>query len=233
MADNPGPRPADGGADQPADDDVFAELVARFDDEPAEHTWPAAEDVPAGPAEDADATRPAAGSALVAGAGPAEGVDDEPGTVPPTVAGADGLAAGGPAAGPAGRDLLDDAVGRGLAEGTGRRRPDGAETPATAPDPRRAGSDDDGADELDEVLHYIAPPPPKAGWVRPATGFALGAIALGVLILVAPALADRATSGAGEIAGVAFILGGVGALVARLSERPPTDDEGPDNGAVL
>ncbi|ONH28411.1 DUF308 domain-containing protein [Pseudofrankia asymbiotica] len=221
MADNPDPRPADGGADQPADDDVFAELVAHFDDEPAEHTWPDAEDVipgsgAAGEVGSLPTSPPAGGDAL-------DGDDEDP-TGPTSVATpasgpADG--AGGWPGGRSGRDLLDDAVGRGLVDGSGWRRP-GDTAPGAA----------DG-DELDEDEHYLPPPPPKAGWVRPSTGIALGAIVLGVLILVIPTLVSQVTSGVGDITGVVLILGGVGGLVARLSERPPTDDEGPDNGAVL
>ncbi|OHV35921.1 MULTISPECIES: hypothetical protein [Pseudofrankia] len=227
MADNPGPRPADGDADQPADDDVFAELVSHFDDEPAEHTWPEAEDVTPGSDAPGDVRSPS-GSARLAGDDAADGGEngappDPAGAAPPASGLADG--AGGWPGGRSGRDLLDDAVGRGLVEGAGGRRADDAGGGGAA-----SGDEDD---LLDEDVHYVPPPPPRAGWVRPATGIALGAIALGVLILVVPALVSQATGGAGEITGVALILGGVGALVARLGERPPTDDDGPDNGAVL
>ncbi|MDT3445952.1 DUF308 domain-containing protein [Pseudofrankia sp. BMG5.37] len=226
MADNPDPRPADGGADQPADDDVFAELVARFDDEPAEHTWPEAEDVTPGSGAAGEAGLPATSARTGGDAG--DGDDDEPtgptDAAPPASGLADG--AGRWPGGRSGRDLLDDAVGRGLVDGSGWRRP--GDTAPGAPAP---GADD--GDELDEDEHYLPPPPPKAGRVRPATGIAIGAIVLGVLILVIPTLVSQVTSGVGDITGVVLILGGVGGLVARLSERPPTDDDGPDNGAVL
>jgi len=232
MTEDPGRRPADGGADQPADD-VFAQLVSHFDDEPVEHSWPAAEDV-TGPSGATNATDDAPDDATgedgaaragedrtpmgPTGASSAASGSPAPGSPVSGLAGGSGGAGGWPG-GRSGRDLLDDAVGRSMAGDTGWRRPGDA-----------AAGD---GDELDEDEHYVPPPPPKAGWVRPATGLALGSVALGVIILMVPSLMNEASSGAGDIVGVLLILGGVGALVARLSERSPDDEDDPDSGAVL
>jgi hypothetical protein len=179
---------ADGPADQPADDDVFAELVSRFHDEPDARVWPDAEHVTRhGGAQD--------------GAGepdpPPRGRVDRDG-----VGGAHTLFVVGP--------------------------PPEAAPPGTAD--AAAGADPDEADD-----YYIPPPPPRVPRPRPVTVLALGAIALGVVVLAVPALVARATSNtAQEILGVLLILGGVGLLVARMGDRPPTDDDNwPDDGAVV
>jgi hypothetical protein len=100
-----------------------------------------------------------------------------------------------------------------------------------AGDPGDNEDGDDGDDGDDG--HYEPPPPPPVPRMRPVTRWALGSIALGVAIIVVPALIglDRARSH--DVAGVFLILGGVGTLVARMGERPPTDSDGPDDGAVV
>lgn len=87
-----------------------------------------------------------------------------------------------------------------------------------------------GADDDD---HYVPPPPPPVPKLRPVTRWALGSIALGVAILVVPALIGLNHSRSQDVAGVLLILGGVGTLVARMGDRPPTDFDGPDDGAVV
>ncbi|ABW11265.1 conserved hypothetical protein [Parafrankia sp. EAN1pec] len=87
-----------------------------------------------------------------------------------------------------------------------------------------------GADDDD---HYVPPPPPPVPKLRPVTRWALGSIALGVAILVVPTLIGLNHSRSQDVAGVLLILGGVGTLVARMGDRPPTDFDGPDDGAVV
>ncbi|ADP79873.1 DUF308 domain-containing protein [Pseudofrankia inefficax] len=199
MSDPSDPRPADGSADQPADDDVFAELVAHFHDEPAASVWPDAENVgraaepPDGPTGDADEA----------------GDDGDAG---------DASGDGGPRAG-TDRDRLDEAIGRTLF--------------VVGPPPAAGTSGGGAVSEEDD--HYVPPPPPRAPWPRPLTWVAVAAIVLGVVVLAVPALVAQATSSTTqEVLGVLLILGGVGGLVARMGERPPTDDDNwPDDGAVL
>ncbi|WP_051105595.1 hypothetical protein [Parafrankia discariae] len=90
--------------------------------------------------------------------------------------------------------------------------------------PDYPGADDD---------HYVPPPPPPVPKLRPVTRWALGSIALGVAILVVPTLIGLNQSRSQDVAGVLLILGGVGTLVARMGDRPPTDFDGPDDGAVV
>jgi hypothetical protein len=117
------------------------------------------------------------------------------------------------------RDRLDEAIGRTLF----------VVGPPPAPDAPGSGA------PSEEDDHYVAPPPPRITWPRPLTWLAVVAIALGVVVLAVPDLVAQLTSGTTqEILGVLLILGGVGGLVARMGERPPTDDDNwPDDGAVL
>jgi hypothetical protein len=195
MSDPSDPRPADGSADQPADDDVFAELVAHFHDEPAASVWPDAENV-----------RP--------DARPTDGPGDEDGDGD----GADKAGDGRPRAG-TDRDSLDEAIGRTLF--------------VVGPPPAAGTSGGGAVSEEDD--HYVPPPPPRAPWPRPLTWVAVAAIVFGVVVLAVPALVAQTTSSTTqEVLGVLLILGGVGGLVARMGERPPTDDNNwPDDGAVL
>ncbi|EIV96531.1 hypothetical protein, partial [Frankia sp. QA3] len=81
--------------------------------------------------------------------------------------------------------------------------------------------------------HYVPPPAPPLPRIRPVTRWALGSIALGVVFLVVPTLIGFNQSRAQDVTGVLLILGGVGTLVARMGDRPPTDLDGPDDGAVI
>jgi hypothetical protein len=192
MADPSDPVSADGPADQPADDDVFAELVARFHDEPDARVWPDAENL-GGQREPGPEAPDGAGDER-----PGDGIDRAGGRTLFVV-------------GPPG-DLVGD----------GRWAPD---VPGEVTGAGTGGEDD----------HYVAPPPPRVPWPRPLTVVSIASIALGIVVLAVPGLVARATSTAiQEILGVMLILGGVGALVARMGDRPPTDDDNwPDDGAVL
>jgi hypothetical protein len=162
---------------------AFEDLMSRFDEEPAERRWPAAEDL----------AEPHRAPMIII----------RPALRPPEHAD---------------RADEDDAPGY-----------------AAALDPP-GGTDQAGdlADDGDgDEGHYEPPPPPPVPRMRPVTRWALGSIALGVAILVVPALIglDRARSH--DVAGVFLILGGVGTLLARMGERPPTDSDGPDDGAAV
>ncbi|CAO5173787.1 Integral membrane protein [Frankia sp. AiPs1] len=89
------------------------------------------------------------------------------------------------------------------------------------------------AHEPSEDEHYVPPAPPPLPRMRPVTRWALGSIALGMVFLVVPTLIGFSQSRSQDVAGVLLVLGGVGTLVARMGERPPTDLDGPDDGAVL
>ncbi|MCK9921288.1 hypothetical protein MXD61_05125 [Frankia sp. AgPm24] len=196
-SDDPPPAPVPPRS-QDADDAVFRELIARFDDEPTTRTWPSQEDVadprrptiiilrppfePDTPADPADQTEPGAAQAGL-----------PPGVRPHQLRGDD-----------------DEIVVIDLGA-------DSAET--GSPD----GDDD----------HYVPPPPPPLPRIRPVTRWAIGSIALGVVFLMVPSLIGFNQSRSQDVAGVLLILGGVGTLVARMGDRPPTDPDGPDDGAVL
>ncbi|KDA44731.1 MULTISPECIES: hypothetical protein [unclassified Frankia] len=203
------PRPSP--RSQKADDAAFFELIARFDEEPESHRWPAAEDLddtrrptviilrppfePAAPPVSEDRTEP--------------GLDQ----LPFPSAGGEG--------GRRGRGGTEDlVVDLGDLSGSGQL-PEGLDDPDLDPDP-----DPDGE-------HYEPPPPPPLPRIRPVTRWALGSIALGVMFLVVPDLIDFNQSRTQNVAGVLLILGGVGTLVARMGDRPPTDFDGPDDGAVV
>ncbi|WP_462186414.1 hypothetical protein [Frankia sp. CcWB2] len=199
------PRPSP--RSQKADDAAFFELIARFDDEPESHRWPAAENLddtrrptviilrppfePGGPPVSEDRT------------------DPRPDQLPFPSAGGD--------SGRRGRGGTEDfVVDLGDLSGSGQV-PEGLDDPDLDPD--------------DE--HYEPPPPPPLPRIRPVTRWALGSIALGVMFLVVPNLIDFNQSRTQNVAGVLLILGGVGTLVARMGDRPPTDFDGPDDGAVV
>ncbi|MBX6390983.1 MAG: hypothetical protein IRZ08_18665 [Frankia sp.] len=215
MPDSPGPRPADGPADRPADDDdVFADLVARFREEPTDHPWPEAEDL----------TSPGRPSPTPAGA---TGQDD------------DGADADGEAAAAGGDNPEDTPPGReplgrdGVAPPTGWRIYDVSTLDIIESGGGPLDDDDPDAPAEDEDDHYVPPPPPPVPRPKPITAVALGAIVVGVLIIAVPALVDAALGGYTQMTGVLLVLGGVGTLIARMRDRPPTDEAGPDDGAVV
>ncbi len=88
-------------------------------------------------------------------------------------------------------------------------------------------------DPYDPSDHYEPPPPPPLPRMRPVTRWALGSIALGVGILLAPVVAGIEHGTSHDIAGVMLVLGGVVTLVAQMGDRPPTDSDDGDDGAVL
>jgi hypothetical protein len=89
------------------------------------------------------------------------------------------------------------------------------------------GPSDDPAD------HYEPPPSPPVPRIHPITRWALCSLALGIGILLAPAVAGLKQNTGRDVAGVMLVLGGAATLVARLGDRPPTDSDGDDDGAVV
>ncbi|WP_239308055.1 hypothetical protein [Frankia sp. Cj3] len=81
--------------------------------------------------------------------------------------------------------------------------------------------------------HYEPPPPPPVPRMRPVTRWALCSLALGLGILLVPAVAGIRQGTGHDIAGVVLVLGGVATLVAQLGDRPPTDSDDGDDGAVV
>jgi hypothetical protein len=80
--------------------------------------------------------------------------------------------------------------------------------------------------------HYVAPPPPPVPSAHPVTRYAIAAIVAGVILLVAFPLLGVTVSRGWSIVAALAIVGGVGTLVWRMQDRPPTDS-GPDDGAVI
>jgi hypothetical protein len=69
--------------------------------------------------------------------------------------------------------------------------------------------------------------------MRPVTRWALGSIVLGMAVLFVPAMFGFERGRSSDVVGVFLILGGVGTLVARMGDRPSTDADGPDDGAIV
>lgn len=139
------------------EEEAFAALVAAYDEEPAEPSWPADEDV----------------------------ADRRP---PPT----------------------------------------GVIRPARARDVPTPGDDVD-----DDEGHYEPPPLPPLPRVHPVTRWALAAMGLGLVLLVAPTVLGLEHRTAVDAVGVVCVLGAVATLVARMRDHPSTDEGGPDDGAVV
>ncbi|MCM3885750.1 hypothetical protein [Frankia sp. R82] len=195
---------------QQDDDAAFLELVARFDDEPTARTWPAQEDI-------ADLRHP---TIIILRPPFAPDVPDEPDEPDSQTAPGTGRAPLPPGLRP--HHLRGDDADEIVVIDLGADGIDGID-----------GTGGIGADQSDDDEHYVPPPPPPLPRVRPVTRWALGSIALGMVFLVVPSLIGFNQSRSQDVAGVLFILGGVGTLVARMGERPPTDLDGPGNGAVL
>ena len=96
---------------------------------------------------------------------------------------------------------------------------------ADAPTPDDVETDKQGDEPEDE--HFVPPPPPPLPHLQPATIGALLSIATGLVIL-----ALQVDGGSLTPLAVLAILAGVGALVWRMRNGPPTDS-GWDDGAVL
>jgi hypothetical protein len=104
----------------------------------------------------------------------------------------------------------------------GSGEPDDSPAPAPAAAPTK-GEDD----------HYVPPPPPPLPTADPITRFAWAGVVGGPLFfIIADVLHMRMANWMAVLAIAAFV-GGFVTLVARMKDRPPSDDTGPDDGAVV
>jgi len=156
------------------DDELFAQLIAGFDDpvEAADRSWPAAEDV----ADLAPQSRPR----------PAPGVE-------PLV-----------------------------------RLPRIQAIPPV--DPRTWTPEEDPDEE-----HFVPPPPPPLPRTEAPTRMAIAALVGGLILFLVSAIGYLpALGGMGELLGIAFFIGGVGTLFARMRvEDEDDEDDDPQRGAVV
>ena len=81
---------------------------------------------------------------------------------------------------------------------------------------------------LDE--HFVPAPPPPLPRLRRGTRWSLGAILVGVVLIVGRAFWDAVP--AAVFLGVLFVVGGFVGLVAMMREDRPSDSD-PDDGAVV
>ncbi len=79
--------------------------------------------------------------------------------------------------------------------------------------------------------HFVPPEPPPLPMLRPGTLGALLLLALGLVLVLAPGLLGLAER-LGTPLGLLALAGGIGVLVLRLRQGPPTDS-GWDDGARL
>ncbi len=86
----------------------------------------------------------------------------------------------------------------------------------------KPASDDDGDDEG----HFIPPPPPPMPTPDPATRFAWVALLGGPIYLVASVFLQWEVPSWAAFTAVAAFIGGFVALVLRMGDEPPEDDDG-------
>jgi hypothetical protein len=110
--------------------------------------------------------------------------------------------------------------------------PEAAEWPGSGEAAPR-GADHAGPNAPYDEDHFQPPVPPPAPRLAPATKWALSSIALGVVFLLAPSIAGVSRGTTRDVLGVLLVLGGVGTLVARMADRPPTESDDGDDGAVI
>jgi hypothetical protein len=81
--------------------------------------------------------------------------------------------------------------------------------------------------------HFVPPPPPPLPATDPVTRFAWAGLAGGPLFFLIAAILQIQTARWVAVLAVAAFLGGFVTLVARMKDRLPDDDAGPDDGAVV
>jgi hypothetical protein len=211
------------------EEDQFAALIAAWNDEPETHDWPAAEDLEHSPEQDAPDAPPAGP--------PRRRRTDLPAPDPDT---ASGPTKSGDTASGATDDPTKDAAApesdapRSEADAGATNRPSldkpaPPDTPTTpADDGAFAAPSGPTADE-----HYVPPPLPPLPPSHPVTKWGLVALGLGLLLLIFPTLLGLEHSTGVDFVGVFCIIGAVGLLVSRLSNRSTDEYEGPDDGAVV
>jgi hypothetical protein len=208
------------------EEDLFAALVAGWDEEPLTRDWPSLEDLgdpgdgaatpPAPTAEPSDSpprrrrTDPSAAPLAEDETTREAGDESSPGQAGPTLEKAP--------------RSPDDAAGTGRADGTDQPGEAGQAAPGDAAD----------LDEQDDPTdHYVPPALPPLPPSHPVTKWGLVALGLGLLLLIFPTLLGLEHTTGVDFVGVLCILGAVGLLVSRLSTRSTGEYEGPDDGAVV
>jgi hypothetical protein len=187
------------------DEDVWLDLVARFDAPPPAGDaapWPDREDL-AGPVHVTPAAPPSVPEAL-------------PGEPPTNPTGLPGLPVlGGPS-------MPDNAV-------PDATLPDQPWTaPGTGTSHRNAPSPDDPADE-----HFVPPVPPPLPRLDPVTKGAWVALFGGPLYLLVSTAIGATISGLAAFLAVAAFVGGFVILVLRMDNGRPPDSGSDDDGAVV
>ncbi|GAA0537687.1 hypothetical protein GCM10011581_38420 [Saccharopolyspora subtropica] len=109
---------------------------------------------------------------------------------------------------------------------------DRAEKPEDAAEPARtadSGPRDWTVPANEEDEHYVPPEPPPLPTPRPATLIGIVVIAVGLVLLLVPGLAGLSTAVTLPL-GLVLISGGIGWLLLRLRQTPPSSD---DDGAQV
>ncbi len=203
MAEQEGRRPE-------SDDDVWAQIIAGYDQTPDQRftPWPVAEDLdtePDGHEGDVDAFNGhGSPGALSDGGQPADGQRSD-----------------------ATNEVFDPPWSRGHQD-----RLAGAESADPEPEGDRTDELEDGVDGPDDEDRFVPPTPPPLPELDLVSQLAWGGLIGGPLFLVIAAIAEwTLPSLLLGLAVVAFVAGFV-TLVVRMKDKPP-DDSDPSNGAVL
>ncbi|HSP37983.1 MAG TPA: hypothetical protein VLR26_09530 [Frankiaceae bacterium] len=216
------------------EEDRFAALVAGWDTEPDEHSWPDVEDL--------DTPEPPSRDPVDLAGGPPRRRRTD--TVPAPEPAADAPdAPDEPDGEPGPKD--DTAVAKPaptFRKITPPLRPAqrNGSIPAEDSGGGDSGAGDSGTDASDaEDLadaaddHYLPPELPPLPPSHPVTRWGLVALGLGLVLLIFPTLLGLEHTDAVDVVGVLCILGAVGLLVSRLSSRSTDEYDGPDDGAIV
>ena len=85
---------------------------------------------------------------------------------------------------------------------------------------------------LEDEGHYVPPPPPRLPRIRLRTAGGLVLLVAGLAALFAPFRIGLDDSGASLLVGTVFTAAGAMVLIGSLRDAP-SDDDGPDDGAVV
>jgi hypothetical protein len=89
------------------------------------------------------------------------------------------------------------------------------------------------ADVEDPDDHFVPPPPPPLPRVDKATGVGLGALVAGIAFLLAVWATGASIDAIWEWLALAVAVTGAVSLIARMGDKLPPEEAGPDDGAVL
>ncbi len=99
---------------------------------------------------------------------------------------------------------------------------DGQQEAPPAVGPQRAAED-----------HYVPPPPPPLPTADTLTRFAWAGVVGAPLFFIIAVVINMRVANWMVVLAIAAFVGGFVTLVARMKDRPPDDDSGPDDGAVV